>query len=126
MGSRDAFEGVDLFDTVERLSIPSYAIDRQGIIRWVNPAARALAGHVVGRHLTDVVAPTYRGRAPEQFLRKLHGKDATDFELEITDAHGRGVLAEVSSVAVREQHSVVGVFGLMQTSCVRERRYHPS
>jgi hypothetical protein len=30
MGSRDAFEGVDLFDTVERLSIPSYAIDRHG------------------------------------------------------------------------------------------------
>jgi hypothetical protein len=37
MGSRDAFEGVDLLGTVERLSIPSYAINRPGIIRWVNP-----------------------------------------------------------------------------------------
>jgi DNA-binding CsgD family transcriptional regulator len=91
----------------------------------VNPAARALAEHVVGRHFTDVVAPTYRGRAREQFLRKLHGKDATDFELEITDAHGRRVLADVSSVAVREQHSVVGLFGLLQTSRVRERTEAP-
>ena len=119
--SRAAFEGVDLLDTVERLSIPSYVIDRQGIIRWVNPAARAVAGDVAGGHFTDVVAPEYRGRAREQFLRKLHGKDATDFELEITDAHGRRVLADVSSVAVREEHSVVGVFGLLQPMRVRAR-----
>ncbi len=37
MPLRAVFEGVDLLDTVERLSIPSYAIDRPGIIRWVNP-----------------------------------------------------------------------------------------
>ena len=74
--ARAPFEGVDLFDTAERLSIPSYAVDRQGIIRWINPAARALAGGVVGQHFTDVVAQAYRGRAREQFLRKLHGKDA--------------------------------------------------
>ena len=94
---------LDLLDTVEPLGIPSYVIDHQGTIRWLNPAARALAGNVVGRHFTDVAAPEYRGRAREQFLRKLHGKDATDFELEIADADGRRVLADVSPVAVREQ-----------------------
>ena len=57
MPLRAVFERVDLLDTVERLSNPSYAIDRQGIIRWVNPAARALAGAVAGRQFTDVVAP---------------------------------------------------------------------
>ncbi len=116
-----AFEEVDLLDTVERLSIPSYAIDPQGIIRWVNPAARAVAGDVVGRHFTAVVAPAYRGRAREQFLRKLHGEDATDFELEIAGAHGRRVLADVSSVAVRDQRRLVGVFGLLQPVHVRDR-----
>jgi hypothetical protein len=54
-----------------------------------NPAPRAVASDVAGRHFTAVVAPAYRGRAREQFLRKLHGKDATDFELEITDVHER-------------------------------------
>jgi hypothetical protein len=75
----------------------------------VNPAARALAGDVAGRHFTDVVAPAYRGRAREQFLRKLHGKDATDLELEIAYAHGRRVLADVSSVALGDQRRVLGV-----------------
>ena len=82
--------------------------------RWLNPAARALAGDVAGRHFTSVVAPAYRGRAREQFLRKLHGDDATDFELEITGAEGRPVLADVSSVTVLDQRRVVGVFGLLQ------------
>jgi hypothetical protein len=71
MPLRAVFERVDLLDTVERLSIPSYAIDRQGIIRGVNPAARAVAGDVAGRHFTAVVAPAYRGRAREQFVRRL-------------------------------------------------------
>ena len=31
MPLRAVFEGVDLLGTVERLSIPSYAIDRKGI-----------------------------------------------------------------------------------------------
>jgi PAS domain S-box-containing protein len=94
------FEGIDLLDTVERLSIPSYAVDRQGIIRWINPAAETLAGAVAGRHFADVVVPAYRARARGQFLRKLHDRDATDFELEIVDADGRRVLADVSSVPV--------------------------
>ena len=115
------FEGVDLLETVEHLSIPSYAVDRQGIIRWVNPAARVLAGDAVGRHFTEVVAPAHRTRAREQFLRKLHGEDATDFELEIADADGRRVLVDVSSVAVRDERRVVGVFGLLQPLPVRER-----
>jgi hypothetical protein len=84
-------------------------------------AARALAGNVASRHFTDVVAPAYRGRAREQFLRKLHGKDATDFELEIADAHGRRVLADASSVALHDQRRVLGVFGLVQPMRVRER-----
>jgi PAS domain S-box-containing protein len=119
--STSSFEGVDLLETVERLGVPSYVVDRQGIIQWLNPAARGLAGAVAGRHFTDVVAPAYRSRARAQFLRKLHGEDATDFELEIVGAHGRRVLADVSSVAVRDQRRVIGVFGLLQPSRVRER-----
>lgn len=119
--SASVFEGVDLLETVEHLGIPSYAVDRQGIIQWVNPAARVLAGDADGRHFTEVVAPAHRTRAREQFLRKLHGKDATDFELEITGVQGRRFLADVSSVAVRDGHRVVGVFGLLRPVHVRER-----
>ena len=119
--SASMFDGVDLLETVEHLGIPSYAVDRQGIIQWVNPAARVLTGDAAGRHFTEVVAPAHRTRAREQFLRKLHGKDATDFELEIAGAHGRRFLADISSVAVRHGRRVVGVFGLLQPVHGRER-----
>ena len=117
---RRGLAGLDLLDTVELLSIPSYVIDPQGTIRWLNPAARALVGNAVGRQFTDVVARDYVGRAREQFLRKLHGKDATDFEVELAGAHGERVVADVSSVAVRDGRHVVGVFGLAQPSLIRE------
>ena len=87
----------------------------------MNPAARVLAGDAAGQHFTAVIAPAYRGRAREQFLRKLHGKDATDFELEIAGAHGRRVTGDVSSVAMRDGRRIVGVFGLLQPTRVRER-----
>ena len=118
--SRDELAGIDLLDTLEPLSIPSYVIDPQGTIRWLNTAALALVGNAVGRHFTDVVAREHVVRAREQFLRKLHGQDATDFALELTTAEGRRVLADVSSVAVRDQRRIVGVLGLVQASRVRE------
>jgi DNA-binding CsgD family transcriptional regulator len=118
--SRRGIDGLDLLDAVELLSIPSYVIDPQGTIRWLNASARAIVGNAVGRQFTDVVAREYVGRAREQFLRKLHGKDATDFELEVEGAHGQRVLADVSSVAVRDGRRVVGVFGLAQPTVIRE------
>ena len=45
--SGSVFEGVDLRETVEHLSIASYAVDRQGTIRWVNQGARVLVGDIV-------------------------------------------------------------------------------
>ena len=76
--SRGGLEGLDLRDTLEPLSIPSYVIDRHGTIRWLNTAALALVGNAVGRPFTDVVARDHVVRARERFLRKLHGQDATD------------------------------------------------
>jgi hypothetical protein len=49
--------GVDIEDAIDRVRVPAYLIDRHGIIRWLNPAARKLVGDVRGRQLTSVVAP---------------------------------------------------------------------
>jgi hypothetical protein len=46
-------ERLDLLDTVEPLGIPSSLVDRRGTIRWLNSAARALAGNVVDRRFTQ-------------------------------------------------------------------------
>jgi PAS domain S-box-containing protein len=111
----------DLLKTIERIGVPSYVIDRDGRIRWINPAARRIVGDVEGRELGEVVAPEYLRRAREEFARKLVGGAATDFELEIVDAQGRHVLAEISSVPLEEDEHVVGVFGLLRPLKVQAR-----
>jgi PAS domain S-box-containing protein len=111
----------DLLETIEQIGVPSYVVDRDGMIRWINPAARRLAGNVEGRDLGDVVAPEYVTRAREELARKLLGAAVTDFELEIVDAQGRHVVVEISSVPLEDDHQVVGVFGIVHPVRVQTR-----
>jgi PAS domain S-box-containing protein len=107
-----------LGDDVERaltdVDVPSYILDRGGVIAWVNPAAERLVGDVRGRLFTDVVAVPDRPRARESFARKIVGKEkVTNAEVELVGPGGRELSVEVSSVPLREGHQVVGVFGLL-------------
>jgi PAS domain S-box-containing protein len=111
----------DLLETVERIGVPSYLVDPEAKIRWINPAARSLAGDVEGHDIGDVVAPEYVSRAREELARKLLGTAVTDFELELVDAEGRHVLVEISSVPLEEDHQVVGVFGVVHPVRVQSR-----
>ena len=43
------FFGGDIEDAIGRVRVPAYVINHQGIIRWLNPAARKLVGDVRGR-----------------------------------------------------------------------------
>jgi PAS domain S-box-containing protein len=113
--------GTTYWATLEPISVPSYAIDREGTIRWLNAAARGLFGDLLGRQFTSAVAPEYVPRAREEFARKLLGTPVTDFEIELVDVQGRHVLADVSSVPLRNDHRVVGVFGLVQPVRLQER-----
>lgn len=95
------------------VGVPAYLIDRDGTIRWVNRATEQLLGEVVGRKFTRFVAPEDVHAAREIFARKLLGRaGATDFTLRLLDPTGRRVTVEFNSVPVREDGSVVGVFGL--------------
>jgi PAS domain S-box-containing protein len=113
-------EEVDLLQSLDPLGIPSYVIDREGTLTWLNAAARRLLGDVAGQSFRAVVAPDYQARASEQVARKLLGARATDFELEILDAEGRRVLAEISSVSLKDDQRIVGIFGLLNPVRVQE------
>ena len=65
--------GGDVEGALERVSVPSYVIDRHGIIRWVNPAARRLVGDVRGRQFTSVVSAEETRRAKQAFAQKMAG-----------------------------------------------------
>jgi PAS domain S-box-containing protein len=117
--------GVDVGAALERVNVPSYVLDRAGVVRWMNGAARALVGDQVGRHFTSVVAPEETRRAQEIFARKVTGNsEVTDAAMVVVDAAGAHVSVEISSVPLRRGEHVVGVFGQV-SDVIEEPRTHP-
>ena len=101
-----------LDEVLEHVNVPSYVIDRNGVIRWVNRAGRNLVGDVGGRQFTSVVAPEDSRRAREMFARKIIGTaEVTDSPVVLVDANGDRVSVEISSVPLVHGDHVVGVFG---------------
>ena len=116
---------MDLEDVLEHINVPSYLIEANGIIRWVNPAARRIVGDVAGRQFTSVVAPENTRRARELFARKIvGGTSATDAGVAIIDRQGNRVGVEITSVPVFDGEHVVGVFGQV-SDVLEEPHAHP-
>ena len=114
-----------LEDVLEHINVPSYLIEANGIIRWVNPAARRLVGDVAGRQFTSVVAPENTRRARELFARKIvGGTSATDAGVAIIDRQGNRLGVEITSVPVFDGEHVVGVFGQV-SDVLEEPHAHP-
>lgn len=114
------------FDEVlEHVNVPSYVIDVDGVVRWMNEAARQLVGDMLGRQFTSVVAPEDTRRARDLFARKiLNTVSVTDAAVVLVDAVGERVAVEVSSVPLFDGEHVVGVFGQV-SDVVEEPHAHP-
>ncbi|HYX77089.1 MAG TPA: PAS domain-containing protein, partial [Gaiellaceae bacterium] len=69
----EVLESMQMEEVLDHVNVPSYVIDRAGVIRWLNSAARNLVGDVRGRQFTSVVAPEETRRARELFARKILG-----------------------------------------------------
>jgi PAS domain S-box-containing protein len=117
--------GADLERALDHVNVPSYVIDRAGVVRWMNPAARTLVGDQVGRQFTSVVAPEETRRARELFARKVLGNtEVTDAPVVVVDDAGGRVAVEISSVPLRQGEHVIGVFGQV-SSLLEEPHPHP-
>jgi len=103
--------GGDIPDALERVSVPSYAYDEYGIIRWLNEAAKRLVGDVRGRQISSVVAPEDTRRAKEAFARHMVGSEDVEGSVVVIGDDGDRVSVEVSSVCLFEGQRVIGVFG---------------
>src|SRR5262245_50419228 len=91
--------GVDVEGALERVNVPSYVLDRAGVVRWTNEAARRIVGDQIGRHFTSVVAPEETRRAQELFARKVMGNsEITDAAVVVVDTEGEHIPVEISSV----------------------------
>ena len=102
----------DVEEALEAISVPSYVIDASGVVRWLNPAAEKLVGDVRGRQYTSVVAPEDGRRARELFAQKVMGTaDVTDSEGVLFNGDGQRITVEISSVPLKREGRVIGVFG---------------
>ena len=106
--------GGDVEQALAGMPVPSYVLDTNGVIRWLNPAAEQLLGKVRGRHFTEVVGPEDRMRARELFASKVLGAvSATEATGVLVSAGGDRIAVEISAVPLVGGDRVVGVFGLL-------------
>jgi PAS domain S-box-containing protein len=106
--------GGDVEGALGNMPVPSYILDTDGIVRWLNPAAERLLGDVRGRHFTVVVGPEDRTRARELFARKVIGtSSATETSGVLVTTGGTRIEVEISAVPLEAGDRVVGVFGLL-------------
>jgi PAS domain S-box-containing protein len=104
----------DIYSALSGMGVPAYVIDREGTIRWLNTAGLALWPDAVNKKFSTVIAPEELRHAREQFARKVIGEsDATEYQTSVLDADGRRMDVDVSSVALRADGEVVGVFGIV-------------
>jgi PAS domain S-box-containing protein len=102
----------DVFDALERLQVPIFAVDREMTIRWLNSASRELVGDRVGEPFTSVLDPSSLPAANQAFAQKIVGNvAATEYEVTVRRSDGTLVRVEISSVPVRADQSITGVFG---------------
>jgi DNA-binding CsgD family transcriptional regulator len=103
----------DIYVALAGLGIPACVIDREGTIRWVNTAGQALWPNAVNTKFSALMAPEELRHAREEFARKVIGDaDATEYSTSVLDADGRRMDVNVSSVALRSDGQVVGVFAV--------------
>ncbi len=107
--------GGDVEQALVSVGVPSYVLDRTGVVRWINPAAERLLGDIRGRQYTSVVAPEDNRRARDLFTRKVLGTaPATDATGVLVSTGGTRVAVEISAVPLMNGERVVGVFGLIE------------
>jgi PAS domain S-box-containing protein len=104
--------GHDVTGALEKVRVPSYVIDRHGIIRWVNPAAREIVGDVRGRQFTSVLSPEETRRARETFARNISGSvERSDNQVVVMGLEGERITVDISAVPLRDGEQVIGMFG---------------
>ena len=103
----------DLAQSIAKLTVPAYILDRNAVVRWLNKAAVDRFGDLRGKRASHVVTPEYADRARREFAGKMLGTiEATDATADLRTADGRTVRVDISSTQLVDQGTVVGVFGL--------------
>jgi DNA-binding CsgD family transcriptional regulator len=103
----------DIAHAIGDLTVPAYILDREGRLQWQNRGSIELIGDRVGEHFSRLVPAEELPRLRTVFAKKLiGGAEVTEVEVDVVDAEGRRRAFRVTSVPLRNDGRVVGVFGL--------------
>jgi DNA-binding NarL/FixJ family response regulator len=107
----------DLPPSLAKLPMPAYVLDRNAIVRWLNPAALRHFGDIRGKRIAQVVEPDYATAARQEFAAKILGTvETTEASIALRTADGRRVSVDISSTQLLDRGTIVGVFGLADPS----------
>jgi DNA-binding CsgD family transcriptional regulator len=103
----------DVSPSIARLPVPAYILDRNGVVRWLNPAAVRHFGDIRGKRIGQIVEPEYATMARQEFAAKILGTvQSTEGTVVVRTADGRRTEVDISSTQLLEHGSIVGIFGL--------------
>lgn len=107
---------IDLRTTLQQVRVPSFVVDRAGVVTWLNDAASEQFGNLEGRAFSRILAS-----GSTEFLKRQldRTESAMDYTTEVQMRDGQRRSAEISSVAIDGGDRCHAVFGVV---LVRDRR----
>jgi DNA-binding CsgD family transcriptional regulator len=106
---------------LQRVRVPCWILDENGVFTWVNDAFEAAFGPLLGCRYSKLIAPESLTTADAHFM-VAHGDDAVaDIELDLVRSDGSYVHTEISSVLLEEIGLCCGAFGLAAAPAARPR-----
>jgi len=112
----------DLFENANDMIC---TLDLEERILSINPAGLRLLGftrdEVLGRPLTDFIAPEQRELALHQTRRKLEGQELATYELDMVNKSGGRITVDVSSRPLVQNGKIVGAQGIARDVTARKQ-----
>jgi PAS domain S-box-containing protein len=116
-----------LVDALERLRLPVFLIDREGMISWLNVAAREIVGDRTRRHFSRIIAPESLALVRREFTRKVFGTSpSSEYTAYLLRSDGSRTRVEISSVPIVGDGQIVGVFGTARAEDEPAERVTPA
>jgi PAS domain S-box-containing protein len=104
---------IDLRTTLQKVRVPSFVVDRAGVVTWLNDAASEEFGNLEGRDFSRII-PSERSEFVKRERDGLeHTESVTDYSTEVLTRDGRRRAAEISSVAIEGGDRCHAVFGVV-------------
>jgi PAS domain S-box-containing protein len=105
----------ELTSILERVHLPCWIFDEDGVFVWLNDAFVQTFGDRRGDHYSAVIAPESLEAAARHFEVMHHHNPVPEVELDLVRPDGRHVHTEVSSVRLEGIGLCCGAFGLAGT-----------